>query len=183
MHTFQQCCMQSSLDKGRKLIQLLHAINIKCVQTARLHSDSNLGKDSFDSSVVEAAWAFHMLTAILVLLAAPFLFNHWSYVWNQYHEWIVTRTAENRQNWLIGKLPLDLWYILHWLCGLPIALTVYRLTQLGSAAVLASFCVIQHRKGWAIHRVLTGLLCLTSIWMTLCGPATESYTYVLLARR
>jgi len=126
-------------------------------------------------------FGWRLLTAILVLLAAPFLFNHWSYVWNQYHEWIVTRTAENRQNWLIGKVPLDLWYILHWLCGLPIALTVYRLTQLGSAALLASFCVIQPRKGWAIHRVLTGLLCLTSIWMTLCGPATESYTYVLLA--
>jgi hypothetical protein len=126
-------------------------------------------------------FGWRLLTSILVLLAAPFLFNHWLYVWNQYHEWIVTRTAENRQNWPIGNQSLDLWFILHWLCGLPIALTVYRLIQLGSAAVLASFCVIQPRKGWAIHRVLTGLLYLTSIWMTLCGPATESFTYVLLA--
>jgi Glycosyltransferase family 87 len=126
-------------------------------------------------------FGWRLLTAILVLLAVPFLFNHWSYVWNQYHEWIVTRTAENRQNWPVGKLPLDLWYILHWLCGLPIAPTAYRLIQLGTAAVLALFCVMQTRKGWAIHRVLSGLLCLTSIWMTLCGPATESFTYVLLA--
>jgi Glycosyltransferase family 87 len=122
-----------------------------------------------------------LLIAILVLLAAPFLLNHWSYVWNQYHEWIVTRMAENRQNWPIGKLPLDLWYILHWCCGLPIAPIVYRLIQLGTATILASFCVIQTRRGWAIHRVLTGLLCLSSVWMTLCGPATESFTYVLLA--
>src|SRR6201987_4086588 len=122
-----------------------------------------------------------LLIAILVLIAAPFLLNHWSYVWNQYHECIVKRMAENRQNWPIGKLPLDLWYILHWCCGLPIAPIVYRLIQLGTATILASFCVIQTRRGWAIHRVLTGLLCLSSVWMTLCGPATESFTYVLLA--
>lgn len=126
-------------------------------------------------------FGWRLLIAVLVLLAAPFLFNHWSYVWNQYHAWIVTRASENRQNWQIGKLPLDLWYILHWVFCLPIAPTIYRLIQLGTAAVLALFCVIQPRKGWATDRVLTGLLCLTSIWMTLCGPATESFTYVLLA--
>ncbi len=36
-------------------------------------------------------------------------------------------------------------------------------------------------KGWAKYRVLAGLFCLASVWMTLCGPATESYTYVILA--
>jgi hypothetical protein len=27
---------------------------------------------------------------------------------------------------------------------------------------------------------LTALFCLVSVWMTLCGPATESYTYLIL---
>ena len=40
---------------------------------------------------------------------------------------------------------------------------------------------MQAWKGWATDRVLAGLFCLASIWMTLCGPATESYTYILLA--
>jgi hypothetical protein len=119
--------------------------------------------------------------AILLLMIAPFLFQHWSYVADQYHAWIVTRTAENRQNWPIGKMPQDFWFVLHWLGGLPISPMIYRLIQLGSAGVLALFCVVQTRKGWATDRVLVGLFFFASIWMTLCGPATESFTYVLLA--
>ena len=63
----------------------------------------------------------------------------------------------------------------------PAAPTIYRLIQLGTAGALALFCAIQTYRGWATYRVLAGLFCLASIWMTLCGPATESYTYVLLA--
>ncbi len=76
------------------------------------------------------------------------------------------------------------WISGFWSAGLaivPVAPTIYRLIQLGTAAALALFCAIQTSKGWATHRVLVGLFCLASIWMTLCGPATESYTYILLA--
>jgi hypothetical protein len=40
---------------------------------------------------------------------------------------------------------------------------------------------VQSLRGWAKNRILIGLFCLVSIWMTLCGPATESYTYLILA--
>jgi Glycosyltransferase family 87 len=122
-----------------------------------------------------------LLIALLLLAIAPFLFQHWSYVADQYHAWITTRTSDDRRNWPVEKLPLDLWFLLHWFGHLPVSPTIYRLIQLGTAGALALFCAIQTLKGWATYRVLAGLLCLASIWMTLCGPATESYTYVLLA--
>src|SRR5215469_3392480 len=126
-------------------------------------------------------FGWRLLLAILLLLVAPFLFQHWSYVSDQYHAWIKTRTSDDRRNWPVEKLPLDLWFLLHWLARLPITPTIYRLIQLGTAGALALFCAVQTWKGWATDRVLTGLFCLASTWMTLCGPATESYTYILLA--
>jgi hypothetical protein len=126
-------------------------------------------------------FGWRLLAALLLLAIAPFLFQHWSYVSDQYHAWITTRTSDDRRNWPIEKLPLDLWFLVHWFGHLPVAPAMYRVIQLGTAGALALFCAIQTAKGWATYRVLTGLLCLASIWMTLCGPATESYTYVLLA--
>jgi len=76
---------------------------------------------------------------------------------------------------------LDLWFLIHWVWHLPIPTKVYSLVQLGSAGALALFCAGQTLRGWAKNRVLIGLFCLVSIWMTLCGPATESYTYLILA--
>ncbi len=126
-------------------------------------------------------FGWRLVTALLLLSIAPFLFQHWSYVADQYHAWISTRTSDDRRNWPIEKLPLDLWFLVRRFGHVPAAPTIYRLIQLGTAAALALFCAIQTAKGWATHRVLVGLFCLASIWMTLCGPATESYTYILLA--
>jgi hypothetical protein len=126
-------------------------------------------------------FSWRMLIALLLLLLIPFIFQHWSYVWNQYHAWIATRTSDDRRQWPIEKLPLDLWFLIHWVWHLPIPPKVYSLIQLGSAGALALFCAVQTLRGWAKNRILIGLFCLVSIWMTLCGPATESYTYLILA--
>jgi hypothetical protein len=126
-------------------------------------------------------FGWRLLAALLLLTIAPFFFQHWSYVSDQYHAWISTRASDDRRNWPIEKLPLDLWFLVHRFAHLPVAPTFYRVIQLGTAGALALFCAIQTSKGWASIRVLAGLFCLSSIWMTLCGPATESYTYVLLA--
>jgi hypothetical protein len=125
-------------------------------------------------------FSWRMLIALLLLLAIPFLFQHWSYVSNQYQAWIRTRTSDDRRQWPIEKLPLDLWFLIHWVLRLPIPAKLYSLIQLGTAGALAWFCAVQTWRGWAKKRVLTGLFCLVSIWMTLCGPATESYTYLIL---
>jgi Glycosyltransferase family 87 len=122
-----------------------------------------------------------MLIALLLLLLVPFAFQHWSYVADQYQAWITTRTAEDRREWPTDKLPLDLWFLIHNFARLPIAPRIYSLFQLGTAGALAFYCAFQTWRGWSKNRVLIGLFCLASIWMTLCGPATESYTYLILA--
>jgi hypothetical protein len=122
-----------------------------------------------------------MLIALLVLVLVPFAFQHWSYVADQYQAWITTRTAEDRREWPTEKLPLDLWFLIHTFAHLPISPRIYSLFQLGTAGALAFFCAFQTWRGWSKNRVLIGLFCLASIWMTLCGPATESYTYLILA--
>jgi hypothetical protein len=126
-------------------------------------------------------FSWRMLIALLLLLLIPFLFQHWTYVWNQYHAWIATRTSDDRRQWPIEKLPLDLWFLIHRVWHLPIPPKVYSFIQLGSAGALALFCAVQTLRGWTKIRILIGLFCLVSIWMTLCGPATESYTYLILA--
>ncbi len=126
-------------------------------------------------------FTWRMIIALLLLLVIPFLFQHWSYVSNQYNAWIATRASDDRRQWPIEKLPLDLWFLIHWVGNLPIPPKIYSLIQLGTAGALAFFCAVQTWRGWAKNRVLSGLFCLVSIWMTLCGPATESYTYLILA--
>ncbi len=124
-------------------------------------------------------WRF--VIALLLVALLPFLFQHWRYVSEQYHAWFATRTSDNRQQWPIEKLPLDLWFLIHWVGKLPIPAKVYTIIQLGTAAALALLCWLKARQGWARARVMVALFSLVSIWMTLCGPATESYTYMILA--
>jgi len=121
-----------------------------------------------------------LIALILLLLVLPFLFQDWSYVANQFRHWIATRTSDDRRQWPIEKLPLDLWFLIHWVGHLPIPGKIYFLIQLGTAGALAFFCAVQTWRGWTKSRVLIGLFSLGSLWMTLCGPATESYTYLIL---
>jgi len=124
-------------------------------------------------------WRF--LIALLLVLLVPFLFQHWSYVSEQYQAWIATRASDNRQQWPVEKLPLDLWFLIHWVGKLPVPPRVYSVIQLGTAAILALLCAAKTRQGWSRARIIIALFNLVSIWMTLCGPATESYTYMVLA--
>ena len=126
-------------------------------------------------------FTWRLLVALLLLGITPFFFQRWPYVTNQYHEWIATRASDDRRNWPIEKLPLDLWFLFRWLGQVPIPPIIYTLIQLGSALALAIFGAIGTWKDWSTARISTGLFCLASIWMTLCGPATEAYTYLLLA--
>jgi hypothetical protein len=124
-------------------------------------------------------WRFFIALFLLSLL--PFLFQNWAYVSQQYNAWIATRIADDRRNWPVEKLPLDLWFIVHWLFHLPISQKAFTLIQLGSAAAIAALGAFSVWTRWGPNRVLIGLFCLSAVWMTLCGPATESYTYMLLA--
>jgi hypothetical protein len=124
---------------------------------------------------------WRLLLALLVLGLLPFLFQHWSYVSQQYHEWIATRSADDRRLYPIKDVPLDLWFLLVRFGHLPIPGIVYSAFQVLSGGLIAVFCLFGIHKGWPHERLLGGLLAWVCTWMTLCGPATELQTYVLLA--
>jgi hypothetical protein len=125
--------------------------------------------------------SWRLILALTLLGFLPFILQHWSYVSQQYHEWIATRSADDRRLYPIKDVPLDLWFLLVRFGHLPIPGVLYRLFQLLSGAAIALYCVVGVRKQWPREQVLVGLFSLVCIWMTLCGPATESLTYVLLA--
>ena len=118
-------------------------------------------------------FVWRLLLALLLLAVAPFLFQHWSYVSDQYHAWIETRISDNRIHYPQKYAPIDLWFLLHWVGRLPIQPWLYSLIQIGTGAAAALFCIWGTWKNWKIERVLIGLFFLSSVWMPLCGPATN----------
>jgi glycosyl transferase family 87 len=124
---------------------------------------------------------WRLVLALFVLGILPFLFQHWSYVSQQYHEWISTRSADDRRLYPIKDVPLDLWFLLVRLGHLPIPGFVYSAFQVLSGGAIALFCLTGFWRHWPKERLLAGILAFVCIWMTLCGPATELQTYVLLA--
>jgi hypothetical protein len=74
----------------------------------------------------------------------------------------------------------DLWLLLR-VAHVPVGPRAYLAVQVLSGAACAAVCVAGRLRRWPTERVLTAALTLGSCWMTLCGPATESSTYVLLA--
>jgi Glycosyltransferase family 87 len=124
---------------------------------------------------------WRLILALLLLGFLPFVFQHWSYVAQQYHEWIVTRSADDRRLYPLKDVPLDLWFLLVRFGHLPFPGFLYTLFQLLSGGAIALYCEVGVWKQWPREQILVGLFSLVCIWMTLCGPATESLTYVLLA--
>jgi hypothetical protein len=124
---------------------------------------------------------WRIFLALLILALAPYLFQHWSYVTDQYNAWITTRTSDNRLNYSIKYAPIDLWFLIHTIAHLPIPSWFYTLIQLATGGLIALYCIWGLRNDWNIQRVFCGLFFLVSIWMTLCGPATEAHTYLLMA--
>jgi hypothetical protein len=70
---------------------------------------------------------------------------------------------------------------MHAVAHLPIPSWIYTLIQLSTGGLIALFCICGNWKAWNVQRILCGLFFLVSIWMTLCGPATEAHTYLLMA--
>ncbi len=131
--------------------------------------------------IAPAKFGWRLLLALLALGLAPFLLQHWDYVLAQYHSWAATRLADNRLVYSQIEAPLDLWLLLVRIGGLGISPLAYKCFQIVSGGSIALLCFIGTRRRWPRERVLTALFSLASIWMTLCGPATERYTYAILA--
>lgn len=125
-------------------------------------------------------FAWRLLVALLILGALSFLLQRPGYVLEQYRSWFATRAGDDRRIYKMSIAPRDLWMLLH-LAHIFVSERFYMAIQTLSGAAVALGCVIGRRRGWTQERLFVVLLSLTCAWMLLCGPATESATYILLA--
>ncbi|MBV9644002.1 MAG: DUF2029 domain-containing protein [Verrucomicrobia bacterium] len=131
--------------------------------------------------VAPRRFTWRLLLALLILFVAPYLFQHWSWVTEQYRVWMATRASDNRLNYSTKYMPIDLWFLLHTIAHFPIAQWLYTLIQLSTAGLIPLLYIWGLWRRWDSRRALCGQFFLVSIWMTLCGPATEAHTYLLMA--
>jgi Glycosyltransferase family 87 len=125
------------------------------------------------------AWRF-VLTLLIVGLI-PFLFQTSTYVIEQYRLWYDTRTADNRLEYALNIAPRDLWFVLVRAAELPISQSVYRAIQAAVGLAIAGYCLWGRINHLPKERLLAGTFSLVCAWMTLLGPASELYTYLLVA--
>src|SRR5262249_28785801 len=119
--------------------------------------------------------------ALVLALGLPFLLQNPGYVAGQYSHWWDLLLADNRHERPVSEhCSRDLWLAIR-LAHLPMSIVGYRFLQLLLAAGAATICLAGRLTGWPQHRLLTRLFSLGVCWMVLCGPATESCTYILLA--
>jgi hypothetical protein len=117
------------------------------------------------------------LLALAIVLLLPFLMQHPGYVGAQYHAWLATglstRPAETLSyldlRVLLRVFDVDLgageYLRMEFLAGLLVAL-----------AVVVPYYATRDKRV-----LLLQALGLTTLWMTVFGPATESQTYILAA--
>jgi hypothetical protein len=125
------------------------------------------------------SWRFAL--AVLITGLIPFLFQNASYVIGQYQLWYDTRTADNRLAYSLAIAPRDLWFVLVQAAGLPISQTFYRAIQALVGLAVAGYCLWGKLNHLPSERLLAGMFSLVCAWMTLLGPASELYTYLLVA--
>lgn len=127
----------------------------------------------------EFAWRF--LLALIGIGAASFFLQRPDYVWSQYQLWFESRVADNRRLYALPIAPRDLYMVLRAL-HIPICDRVYVIIQVASGGAIALFGWLgRYRFRWLETRLLMAIFCLVCVWMMLCGPATESATYIMVA--
>jgi hypothetical protein len=132
------------------------------------------------AAVYPRRFAPRLVLALVVAAVLPFACQRWEYVQSQYVQWLFRLGKDQRWDWPPHMAYRDLWLLIR-LFHVPLTPLGYLGVQLASAAGCAALCLAARLRGWPRREVLAVILVLGSCWMTLCGPATESSTYVLLA--
>lgn len=119
-------------------------------------------------------WRLALCLIVSVLL--PFAMQRPEYVWQQYLDFVNYTPTDQRMEMPLADGNRDLWMLLRaW--GVPMSVAGYRLLELGTASGLAVIAWHLRRRKRAQAPAL--ILALATGWMLLCGPATESATYML----
>jgi hypothetical protein len=124
--------------------------------------------------------AVRLGAALAVGLLLPFLMHSPDYVWRQYLRWASNLYLDDRSRWAFLSGYRDLWLLVR-MSHVPLSRHGYVVVQLAAAALLAGVSLAYRFRRRPERRCLSGLFGLAACWMTLCGPATESCTYIILA--
>jgi hypothetical protein len=125
-------------------------------------------------------FAPRLLAALIVLAVLPFALQQPEYVADQYLHWLKRLGHNDRMSWPLEASYRDLWLLIR-VARLPLDPTMYLGIQLVSAAGCAALCVAAPLRRAPKEKVLLHVLALGTCWMILCGPATESCTFVILS--
>ncbi len=134
----------------------------------------------------QLSWRLALALAVAALV--PFCFQRPAYVLDQYQQWYRLLGGDDRRNIAINIAYRDLWLLFRvwnehlpatW--NIPITPNVYLGIQLATAGLCAAVCLAANWLGVSKARQLTAALMLGCCWMTLCGPATESSSFVQIA--
>jgi hypothetical protein len=117
--------------------------------------------------------------SLLAGLALPFVLQRPAYVADQYVKWVAMLASSERQTWVLDLANRDL-ALLFRAWGSPLPRPAWLAAQLGAGAGAAALCVAARRAGWPRRELLLTLQGLAVCWMTLFGPAVESFTYILV---
>jgi hypothetical protein len=124
-------------------------------------------------------FGLRLLVAVGLAAAAPFLLQSPGYVAGQYADWFRALANDDRKYFQLDIAYRDLWLLFR-VTGMPVSPLAYKVIQAATGIGCAVLCVLARRQGRTRAEVLTAVLTLGTCWMTLCGPATESCTFVLL---
>lgn len=119
--------------------------------------------------------------AMLLGIGLPFLTQSTDYVLSEYRTFINAMIGDDRFDGATGPRYRDLSRLL-FVAGISMDRATYFVIQALTGIAAAVLVVIaQWRLNWTSTRSLRLAAFLGIFWMLLCGPATESSTYVLIA--
>jgi hypothetical protein len=119
------------------------------------------------------------LAAMLVVAALPFAFQNSSYVAAQYMDWPRLLASADRADYN-GPSNCDV-RLLYGLLQWQVSRDMYRLQELLIAGGMAALCFAASLARWPRPALLNLAFALAVCWMTVFGPAVETYGYALLA--
>jgi hypothetical protein len=125
-------------------------------------------------------FAPRLALGLLAGFALPYLLQRPEYVTAQYSDFFARLRADDRTVWPIHASYRDLQMLLR-LAGWNASLHTYRGLEVLLGLGCAGTILVGKLRGWGNHALVGTCFALSACWMTFCGPATESCTYVLLA--
>jgi hypothetical protein len=121
-----------------------------------------------------------LLLAAGALALLPFLTQSPAYVCDQYVSWYRLLSQDDRSRMPLEVSYRDLWLLVRVL-RLPVSQGAYQVIQLGLAAACAAAVLAARLRGWDAPRLARTALTLGTAWIALCGPTTESCTFIVVA--